>query len=136
MSIKHRVKGVRLKRDHNERKALFKSLLNSLIMHEKIETTGAKAKAIRGVFDKLVTKAKPQTVHVRRLLHAFLGDIKSVNKLIDVLVPRMKDRSSGFTRIVKLGRRRGDDAPVVSMELVDKAVQKEEDTTSKTAPKK
>lgn len=137
MSTRHRVSGNKLNRNVKQRKALFKSLLNSLIIREKIETTAPKAKAIQGMFDKLVTKGKPQTLHIRRLLHAFLGDIKAVNKLVDELVPRMRERTSGFTRIIKLGRRRGDDAQVVSMELVDeKPVVVESAKANKTEEKK
>ena len=120
MSRRHKISGYKLNRNTNQRKALFKSLLNSLIMKEEIKTTPAKAKAIQGVFDRLVSKGRLGTLHVRRLLHAFLGNQKSVNKLVDELAPRMDKRKSGFTRITKLGLRKGDNAPIVKMELVDK----------------
>ncbi|EKD94078.1 MAG: hypothetical protein ACD_27C00048G0002 [uncultured bacterium] len=128
--MRHRIKGRQLNRNTHQRKALFKGLLNSLILREEIQTTQSKAKAIQGVFDKLVTKAKLGTVHVRRLLHAFLGNQEAVKKLVDELAPRMDKRPSGFTRINKLGVRRGDNASVVKMSLVD---QKEESKTP--APK-
>ncbi len=121
MSRRHHVAGSQLNRNTHQRQALFKSLLNSLILKEQIQTTSAKAKAIQGLFDKLVSKAKVGTVHVRRLLQAFLGDKASVSKLVDELAPRMQARPSGFTRLTKLGLRKGDNAPVVRMELVDKA---------------
>lgn len=114
----------KLSRNTNQRKALFKSLLNSLIMKEQIQTTAPKAKAIQGMFDRLLTQGKLGTLHARRLLHAFLGDQKAVNKLVDELAPRTGKRSSGFTRITKLGLRKGDNAPVVVMELVDKKPEK------------
>lgn len=126
MAMKHRIAGKKLNRSTGQRRALFKSLINSLIMKEEIQTTAPKAKAIQGLVDKLINKGKLGTVHMRRLLHAFLGDKKVVNKLVDELAPRMRQRQSGFTRIIKLGRRRGDDASVVSMSLVDKGEAKKE----------
>ena len=117
--MRHQVAGRQLNRNTKARKALFKSLLTSLIMKEAIETTEGKAKAIQGVFDKLVTKAKLGTVHVRRLLSAFLGNSEAVKKLVDDLAPRMDKRSSGFSRIAKLGVRRGDNASMVKMSIVD-----------------
>lgn len=136
---RHGIKGRQLNRSTHQRKALFKGLLNSLIEQEEIQTTNAKAKAIQGVFDKLVAKSKLGTIHVRRLLHAFLGDQKTVSKLVDDIAPRMKERPSGFTRIVKLGLRRGDNAQLVKMSLVELKpveVAKPEKPAKKTAPKK
>lgn len=121
MAMKHRIAGRKLNRNTGQRKALFKSLISSLIMKGEIQTTAPKAKAIQGLVDKLISKSKVGTVHIRRLLHAFFGDKQVVNKLVDDVAPRMQARTSGFTRIIKLGRRRGDDAPVVSMSFVDKA---------------
>ncbi len=134
MAQKHRSKGVHLGRNSNQRKALFKGLLNSLILHEEVKTTPTKAKAIQRLFDKLVTKARPATVHARRLLHAFLGDKTSVNKLVDELNRRFGKRTSGFTRVTKLGLRKGDNAPIVKLEIVDKSAP-ETKTTKESAPK-
>ena len=133
---RHRVKGRKLGRNTNQRKALFKSLLNSLIMHEEVKTTQTKAKAVQQLFDKLVTKAKPSTVHARRLLHAFLGDKNSVNKLVDELTKRFGKRNSGFTRVTKLGLRRGDNAPIVKLELVDKPTPEPKDKKATKPAKK
>lgn len=133
MAVKHSIRGRQLNRDIHQRKALFKGLVNSLIIHEEIQTTAPKAKAIQGLFDKLVTRGKLGTVHARRLLNAFLGDKQAVNKLVDDLGPRMKTRPGGFTRIVKLGRRKGDDAQIVKMEIVDKPAAKTE--VKKAEPK-
>lgn len=133
MAVKHSIRGRQLNRDIHQRKALFKGLVNSLIIHEEIQTTAPKAKAIQGLFDKLVTRGKLGTVHARRLLNAFLGDKQAVNKLVDDLGPRMKTRPGGFTRIVKLGRRKGDDAQIVKMEIVDKPTAKIE--VKKAEPK-
>ena len=125
MAVKHSIRGRQLNRNIHQRKALFKGLVNSLIIHEEIQTTAPKAKAIQGLFDKLVTRGKLGTVHARRLLNAFLGDKLAVNKLVDDLGPRMKTRPGGFTRIIKLGRRKGDDAQIVKMEIVDKPAKAE-----------
>ncbi|OGD79112.1 50S ribosomal protein L17 [Candidatus Collierbacteria bacterium RIFOXYB1_FULL_49_13] len=118
MSRRHQVFGRKLGRNINQRKSLFKSLINSLIARGEISTTQAKAKAIQGLFDKLVTKAKLGTVHMRRLLHAFLQDKSAVNKLVDELAPKFGSRGSGFTSITKLGHRRGDNAEIVKLTLV------------------
>lgn len=133
---RHGIKGRQLNRSTHQRKALFKSLLNALIEKEELSTTQAKAKAIQGVFDKLVGKAKLGTVHVRRLLHAFLGDQKSVAKLVDEIAPRMDTRPSGFTRIVKLGLRRGDNAQLVKLSLVESKPVEPEVVPAKPVKKK
>jgi len=118
--VRHRKAGRKLSRNIKQRKALFKNLINALVLHGKIETTEAKAKAIRGLIDKLITKGKAQTLHSRRLIAAFLQNKKAVNKIVDELGPLFKKRPGGFTRIVRLGRRRGDEAMVVKLELVEK----------------
>lgn len=119
MSRKHQVSGKKLNRNTLQRKALFKGLLNSFILKEQIKTTAPKAKAIQGIFDHLVSQGKLGTLHVRRLLHAFLGNQSAVNKLVDEIGPRTGQRKSGFTRITQLGLRKGDNAPIVKIELVD-----------------
>lgn len=118
--MRHRVKGKKLNRDIKHRKALFKNLINALIVHEEIQTTESKAKAIKGLTDKLISRGKKGTLHARRTIAAFLQDKQAVNKIVDELGPRFKDRKSGFTRIVRIGKRRGDDAMIVKMELVEK----------------
>jgi len=119
--MRHKVKGKKLNRDSKHRKALFKNLINALVMHEEIQTTESKAKAIKGLTDKIISGGKKGTLHARRTIAAFLQDKSAVNKIVDVLGPRFKDRVSGFTRIIRLGERRGDDAMLVKMELVEKA---------------
>jgi large subunit ribosomal protein L17 len=119
--MKKHVFGRKFKRDKNERKALFKNLLTELVLHEQIKTTEEKAKAIKGDFDKLVTIAKKGgQVAYRRLESEVNAD--AAKKLVAELAERTKGRTSGYTRIVKLGRRFNDDAMVVLMELVDKKV--------------
>lgn len=123
--MRHRISGRKLSRDRKQRKALFKNLINALVLHGQIRTTEAKAKAIRGLVDKLITKGKEQTLHARRLIAAFLQDKKAVNKIVDDLGPLFKKRPGGFTRIIRLGSRRGDSAPMVKLELVEKPKIKE-----------
>lgn len=118
--MRHRVAGKKLGRDKDHRKALFKNLITSLILHEEIKTTEAKAKAIKRLADKLVSQARTGTLHARRIIAGFLTDQKAITKIVDVLGPRFKKRKGGFTRIVRLGPRKGDAAPMVKMELVEK----------------
>lgn len=117
--MRHRVFGRKLNRDHNARKSLFKNLISSLIKEGQITTTEAKAKAIRGLMDKLVTKAKQQTIQARRLLASFLQDKDLVNKMVDEIAPKFSSRPGGFTRILRLGKRNGDKAEMVKMEFVE-----------------
>lgn len=112
--------GRQFSRDTNQRKALFKSLISSLILDESIKTTLEKAKAIKGEVDKIVNKAKKGDNTLKtRLLQRHLG-IDAMNKLIKDITPRFKDRSSGYTRLIKLGRRFSDNAAMVLMEWVVK----------------
>jgi large subunit ribosomal protein L17 len=122
--MRHRKKGKKLNRNTAQRKALFRSLIQNLIVKEKIKTTEAKAKAIKGLVDRLVTKAKKGTLHARRQVMAFLADKKSANKLVDEIAPRFKKRKSGFARFSRIGKRRGDDTMMVEMELVDAKIAK------------
>lgn len=117
--MKHHKAGRKLNRNRKQRQALFKGLINALVLKGQIRTTEAKAKAIRGLVDKLITRGKQQTLHSRRLIAAFLQNQKAVNKIVDELAPLFKKRPGGFTRIVRLGQRRGDNAPMVRLELVE-----------------
>ena len=118
--MKHRIVGKKLSSNHNQRKSLFRSLINHLIIYGQIETTKAKAKAVKRIAEKLITKGKKQTLHTRRLINAFLQNEKAVNKIVDEISPLFKNRAGGYTRIVNLKERRGDNAPVVRLELVEK----------------
>ncbi|MCX6725886.1 MAG: 50S ribosomal protein L17 [Candidatus Shapirobacteria bacterium] len=122
--MRHQIKGKKLSRNSSQRKALFKGLINSLFIHGAIETTESKAKAIRGLVDKLITKGKKGTLHSRRLIGAFLQNKKVVNKIVDEFGPLFVKRSSGFSRMIRLGKRRGDDAMMVKLELIEKPVVK------------
>src|SRR3989344_1905651 len=133
--MRHRVKGKKLDRDKKARKALFKNLITSLILYERIKTTEAKAKAVRGLVDSLMVKAKSGTLQARRMLAAFLVDPKAVDKMMDVLAKRFGQRKTGFSRIIRLQRRRGDNAQMVQMELIKEHVeeQKPEEPPKKEA---
>ena len=117
--MKKHVFGRQLKRDANERKALFKNLLTSLVIEERIVTTEAKAKAIKAAADKLVTKAKKGESAFVSLAPDVRYD--AVVKLVKTIAPRFKDRQGGYTRIIKVGHRVADNAPQVVMEWVVKS---------------
>jgi large subunit ribosomal protein L17 len=101
------------------RKALHRGMVTSLFRHERIRTTKAKALEIRRTAEKMITRAKEDSVHNRRIISGRLFDEGIVAKLFTNIGPRMKDRSGGYTRIIKLGERQGDAAEVVILELVD-----------------
>ena len=134
--MRHKKAGKKLNRNTSQRKALFKNLIQALIVHEEIKITEAKAKAIKRLIDKLITKAKKRTLHSRRQILAFLPDKKVANKLVDEITPRFSKRISGFTRFVRLGKRRGDDAMMVKMEFVEKVAKVDKvDKSSKKGKK-
>ncbi len=116
--MRKNVFGRRFKRDSNERKSLFKSLMTSLVLDEKIQTTEAKAKSIKGHIEKLVTKAKKREGEAKRFLSAHLMPA-AVDKVINRIAPQFKNRPGGYTRIVRLGNRVSDSASMVVMEWVE-----------------
>ena len=109
----------KLGRNSAARKGLIRSVLIALIKHERIQTTEAKAKELRGEIDHLITLAKRGDLHARRQAAAKLNDKVAVQKLFDELVERFQDRQGGYTRILKLDNRKGDAAPMVMWEFVD-----------------
>ena len=123
--MRHRISGRVLGRDSAQRKALFRNLIRELYIHERITTTEAKARAIRADAEKLITKAKRgladggDRVHAQRGVVSYLNDKTVAKKLFDELAPRYSERNGGYTRIVKLGKRRGDAADMAVIELVD-----------------
>lgn len=117
--MRHQRAGKRLSRGRKTRKALLRNLALSLFKYGQIQTTEAKAKVTRPLIDKLLTQARAGTLDARRRLFAFLGDRMIVEKLVAELVPKLGGRTSGFTRIIRLGERIGDGAMVVKMELVE-----------------
>src|SRR5437016_1288770 len=116
----HQIAGRHLNRNSSQRKALFKGLVTQVFQHERIETTEAKAKAVRGDIEKFITLAKRGDVHARRLVLKTVTDKKVVDKLFEKIGPRFKERAGGYTRIIKLGQRHGDAAEMVLLELVDR----------------
>ena len=123
--MRHR-KGLRkLNRTSAHRTAMFRNMSVSLIEHEAIKTTLPKAKELRRVIEPLITLAKNPTVANRRLAFARLRDRDAVTKLFEELGPRFQDRPGGYTRVLKMGFRQGDNAPMAYMELVDYAEQQE-----------
>ena len=116
--MKKHIFGRKFKRDINERKALFKGLMSSLVLHEKIETTESKAKAIKGEVDKLVTNAKKESLLARKLLSDKLSP-EAIEKMIKDIAPRFNKRQGGYTKMVRLGKRFGDDATMVLLEWVE-----------------
>jgi large subunit ribosomal protein L17 len=118
--MQHRRLGRRFSRDPGHRQAMFSNMAASLIKHEQIITTLAKAKDLKRVVDKYITLAKRGDLNSRRLAASRMRDEAMVKKLFDTLGPRYKDRSGGYTRVVKAGYRYGDSAPIAVIELVDR----------------
>jgi large subunit ribosomal protein L17 len=116
--MRHKKSGFKLKRDIGARRALFKGLVTSVIEEERIITTVAKAKAVRPLVDKMITLAKRDTLHTRRQAAAFLETPGAVKKLFDKLGTRFGQRNGGYTRVVRLGFRKGDGAEQAMLELV------------------
>lgn len=117
--MRHQNSGKRLGRNTSHRKAMLRNLVTSLLTHEKITTTDARAKAVRPLAEKLITMAKRGDLHARRQAAEVIRDKQTVAKLFDLLGPRFADRPGGYTRIVKLGHRLGDNAAQSMIVLVD-----------------
>ncbi len=118
--MRHRNSGRKLNRNSSHRKAMFKNMAASLVQHEVIKTTLAKAKELRGVIEPLITISKIDSVSKRRLVFARIRDREAVGKLFNELGPRYKERPGGYLRILKCGYRNGDKAPMALVELVDR----------------
>jgi large subunit ribosomal protein L17 len=116
--MRHKVAGRKLSRSTEHRWALFRNQVTALLAHEKIVTTEAKAKEIRGLAEKMITLAKDGSLASRREASAFVTERKVVDKLFAEIAPIYADRSGGYTRLLKLGPRPGDNAPMVRIELV------------------
>jgi large subunit ribosomal protein L17 len=124
--MRHKIAGRKLGRKKDVRAALRRNMVKQLFEHERIRTTRAKALAVRGQAERLITLAKrgneaegAQAVHARRLAAARIGDPGAVKKLFDDIAPRYEDRLGGYTRIIKLGPRQGDSAEMVLLELIE-----------------
>ncbi|MFN8424066.1 MAG: 50S ribosomal protein L17 [Anaerolineae bacterium] len=115
----HATVGNKLGRKTGHRRAMFRNLMSDLFRHERIRTTSAKADAVRGEAERLITFARKGDLHARRMIMREIQDPAIVDKLIHVIGPDMSERHGGYTRIVNLGPRKGDAAPMVFLELVD-----------------
>ena len=128
--MRHRKSGRKLNRNSPQRNSLMKGLAISIIEHESIKTTLAKAKEIRGFLEPLVTLAKKNTVANQRLAHARLGSKEAVAKLFDELGPRYVNRPGGYLRVIKRGFREGDKSPAAQIEFVTSELEVEESIQS------
>ena len=128
--MRHQKSGRKLNRTSSHRQAMFRNMAVSLFRHEQIRTTLPKAKELRRVAEPLITMAKNPTLARRRLAFARLRDKDIVGKLFDELAPRYKTRPGGYTRILKCGFRRGDNAPMAYVQLVDQPIETAEGSAS------
>ena len=143
--MRHQNKTVKLGRSQAHRDSLLANQVCSLIIHQRIRTTLAKAKATRPLAEKMVTLGKKGTLHARRTATAYLHQAAAVKKLFEEIAPRSASRAGGYTRITKLGPRKSDSAPMAILEWVDTtpvetvtepAAEKPKATKKKSAPKK
>ncbi|MBQ1833939.1 MAG: 50S ribosomal protein L17 [Treponema sp.] len=125
-----------LSRTTAHRRAMSRNMVTSLFRYERVTTTKAKALEVRKAAEKLITRAKEDTVHNRRIAAKFIADEKILNKLFTEIGPRMKDRNGGYTRVLKMGYRQGDAADVVILELVDYKLPEAEDASDSKSNKK
>ena len=132
--MRHRVSGRRLGRGPSHQKAMFRSLASSLITHEHLETTDARAKELRRVVDRLITLGKKGTLHARRQAFKFLNNHQLVQKLFDEIAPRFSERPGGYTRLIKSRIRFADSAPMTFVRFTSEELpassEKEEPTES------
>jgi large subunit ribosomal protein L17 len=122
--MRHRIGGFKLDRDGSGRRALLRGLTTSIILEDRIKTTVTKAKAVRPKVEKMITLAKRDTLHSRRQAAAFLLSDDAVKKLFDTIGPRFADRPGGYTRIMRVGFRKGDGAEEAIIELLGSEVKK------------
>jgi large subunit ribosomal protein L17 len=118
--MKHRVVGRRLDRTTEHRTAMFRNMVTSLLRHERIETTTPKAKELKRIADKIITLAKRGSPHHRRLANRDVRDVEVLNKLFGPIAERFAARPGGYTRVVRVGRRAGDNAEMSVIELVER----------------
>jgi large subunit ribosomal protein L17 len=119
--MRHQKSGRKFSRTREHRRALFRNLATALFLHGRIQTTDAKAKALRPVAEKLITLGRRGDLHARRMCASFLTDKDALAKLFGEIGVRFKNRPGGYTRILKLGNRLGDAAPLAIIELVEGA---------------
>ncbi len=126
--MRHNKSGRRLGRTTSHRIAMFRNMVTSFLTHERIITTDAKAKELRPIAEKMITLGKKGDLHAIRQASSYIRDKKTVTKLFNSIAPRYKERAGGYTRIIKLGIRPGDTAPVSVIELVEEAFEKKVST--------
>ena len=131
--MRHRKSGRQLNRNSSHRKAMFRNMSTSLLLHETIKTTVPKAKELRRVVEPLITLSKKDSVANRRLAFSRLRDKEIVGKLFSEIGPRFIERPGGYVRILKLGPRAGDAAPMAMVQLVDQAPGNHESDEDKEA---
>lgn len=124
--MRHRKKVVKLHRKKSHKEALLRNLSTALILNSKIKTTLAKAKALKPVIEKLISKAKKQDLATKRAIYGYLYKKEAVKKLINEIAPKFKDRTGGYVRIIKLGIRKGDGASMAKIEFVNTKTEKQE----------
>jgi large subunit ribosomal protein L17 len=129
--MRHLKDGRKLNRTAAHRKALMRNLLKALLVREQIRTTDAKAKELRRHADRMVTLGKRGTIHARRLAYVHLGSRRLVKRLFDDVAPRFHGRAGGYTRVLKLGPRRGDAAPLSIIEFTERREKPGETPTAK-----
>lgn len=122
--MRHRKGGFKLQRDGSARRALLRGLATSVILRDRVITTTAKAKAVKPIVEKMITLAKRDTLHSRRQAAAFLETPSAVKKLFDTLGPRFSQRNGGYTRVIRLGYRKGDGAEQVLIEILGSELRK------------
>lgn len=120
--MKKHISGYKLSRDSQARLALMKNLVYALIQHEAIVTTKIKAKAVTPIFEKLITRARVDSVQNRRMVQAYIQENDLVKKLFNVIAPLYKEVKGGYTKLTLIGNRRGDNAPLVRLSLTKKSV--------------
>ena len=133
--MKHRKRGKKLNRSPKARQALFKTLLNSFFENGEITTTLGKAKVIQKKIDRLINKAKEGTLQTKRFIFASLSPAAAKN-LVEKIAPQAKGRQSGYSRLFKLGQRKGDGAMMAKIELVDKIEEEKEEKKTKKEKKR
>ena len=139
--MKKHISGYKLSRDSQARLALMKNLVYSMIEHEAIVTTKIKAKAVTPIFEKLITRAKVDSIQNRRMVQAYIQENKLVKKLFESIAPLYKEVRGGYTSLTLIGNRKGDNAPLVRLSLTKKSVATpksntaNEPTKAKSAPK-
>lgn len=131
--MRHNKAGRRLGRKTSHRIAMFRNMVTSFLNHEKITTTDAKAKELRSIAEKMITLGKKGDLHAMRQAASYIRDKKVVTKLFASIAPRYAERAGGYTRIIKLGIRPGDNAPLSVVELVEEQLEKK--APKKAAPK-